>query len=68
LVGRLLRTPPSPGSAEHYAHDGAGRTVGISDPFGDTTRFVYDAAGRRVQKLGTQGLRSETSKGSSRRR
>jgi RHS repeat-associated protein len=31
----------------------------ISDPFGDTTRFVYDGAGRRLQKLGTQGLRTE---------
>jgi RHS repeat-associated protein len=35
--------------------------VGISDPFGDTTRFVYDGAGRRIQKRGTGGLRTDYS-------
>jgi YD repeat-containing protein len=48
------------GSAVGYAwdkasRDGAGRTVGISDPFGETTRFVYEAAGRRVKPARDDG-------------
>jgi YD repeat-containing protein len=34
--------------------------VGITDPTGDTTRYVYDAAGRRVQTRSTASqLRTE---------
>ena len=34
--------------------------MGVTDPFGDLTRYVYDAAGRRTRVRGTSGLHNES--------
>ena len=59
-ASRLTAKVYPDGSLLHVATDAAGRPVGITDPTGDTTRYVYDPAGRRVQTRSTaSAIRSD---------
>jgi YD repeat-containing protein len=50
------------GKVVHISYDAVGRPIGITDPFGDTTRYVYDGAGRRTEtRSSSSGLATRLS-------
>jgi RHS repeat-associated protein len=58
-----LRSKVYPGGkVVHISYDAVGRPIGITDPFGDTTRYVYDGAGRRTEtRSSSSGLATRLS-------
>ncbi len=48
-ASRLIAKIYPDGSVLNVSYDPSGRPIGITDPFSDTTRYVYDAAGRRIE-------------------